>query len=68
MFNRPFLPFRVRTVRETAIRRSPLQPTEILDALDHLEPLAVKAVRRSVKASPVLTVAKRARAGLPEAR
>jgi hypothetical protein len=67
MFNRPFLPFRVRPVRENIIRRSPLQPAEILDALDDLEPLAVKAVRRPVKASPVLASAKRARAGLPEA-
>lgn len=59
MFLRPFAPFRVRPLRETVVRRSPLQPADILDALDALPPQAVKAVRRPVKASPVLAASKR---------
>jgi hypothetical protein len=59
MFMKPFAPFRVRPVRETVIRRSPLQPADILDALDALPPQAVRAVRRPVKASPVLAGPKR---------
>jgi hypothetical protein len=59
MFLKPFAPFRVRPVRETVVRRSPLQPADILDALDAMPPQAVKAVRRPVKASPVLGGAKR---------
>jgi hypothetical protein len=46
-------------MRETVVRRSPLQPADILDALDALPPQAVKAVRRPVKASPVLATSKR---------
>ncbi|MBA4133009.1 MAG: hypothetical protein C0519_16505 [Hyphomicrobium sp.] len=59
MFLKPFAPFRVRPVRETIVRRSPLQPADILDALDAMPPQAVKAVRRPVKASPVLGAARR---------
>jgi hypothetical protein len=65
MFMKPFAPFRVRPVRQTVVRRSPLQPAEILDVLDALPPQAVKAVRRPVKASPVLAGAKRATGGFP---
>jgi hypothetical protein len=59
MFLKPFAPFRVRPVRATVVRRSPLQPADILDALDAMPPQAVKAVRRPVKASPVLAGSKR---------
>lgn len=59
MFSKPFAPFRVRPVRQTIVRRSPLQPADILDALDALPPQAVRATRRPVKASPVLAGSKR---------
>ena len=66
MFMKPFAPFRVRPVRQTVVRRSPLQPADILDALEGLPPQAVKAERRPVKASPVLAGARRADRGSPE--
>ena len=67
MFMKPFAPFRVRPVREVVVRRSPLQPVDILDALDTLPPQAVKAERRPVKASPVLAGPKRVGRGSSEA-
>ena len=68
MLMKPFAPFRVRPVREAVTRRSPLQPADILDALDEMTPLTVKAVRRPVKASPVTVVGKVGGRGIPDER
>ena len=49
MFSRPFLPFRVRPLHENKVRPSPLQSSDILDALDEMKPFAVKAERRPMQ-------------------
>lgn len=54
MFSRPFLPFRVRPLHENKVRPSPLQTSDILEALDEMKPFAVKAERRPMKATPLL--------------
>ena len=54
MFNRPFLPFRVRPVREIKVRPSAPQAADILAAVETLKPVAVKAERRSMRATPVI--------------
>ena len=61
MFTRPFAPFRVRPVRETEIRRSPLQTADLAELLDGLEPVSVKAQRRPVKAQAILVTQPRVR-------
>jgi hypothetical protein len=63
MFTRPFLPFRIRPLRDVHVRRSPLQTADLIDVLDAAPPVAVKAVRRPMKASPVLAAGRRARGG-----
>jgi hypothetical protein len=61
MFSRPFLPFRVRPLHQNKVRPSPPQTADILDALDTMKPLAVKAERRPVKATPQRVAGRQAR-------
>jgi hypothetical protein len=61
MLSRPFLPFRVRPLHENKVRPSPLQTSDILDALDEMKPFAVKAERRPMKATPLLVSGRQVR-------
>ena len=59
MLTRPFLPFRVRPIRDLKPRpAAAIQSADILAALDDLKPLSVKAERKPVKGSPVATAAR----------